>query len=166
MVQVFGHRHENFQIRAAAPEGDFFNKIIMDVSICSPFSWDGYAASRSHAIGFKEHLTGKSKEVLLRKILAQHDPSLGCLSIEWKMNQKQQVKAQWETHGRKHKQKAIKRNQFNRGEITNASPSATGCLLTLQKLMSRILPCKAGLSSEFKKSQVEGQEIAPQNIIC
>lgn len=51
-------------------------------------------------------------------------------------------------------------------QITNASPSDTGCLLTLQKLMSCVLPRKAGFSSEFKKSQVKGQEIAPQNIIC
>lgn len=57
-------------------------------------------------------------------------------------------------------------NATNRGEITNGSPSATGFLLTLQKLVSHILPRKAGFSSEFKKSQVEGQEIAPQNVIC
>lgn len=57
-------------------------------------------------------------------------------------------------------------NATNRGEITNGSPSATGFLLTLQKLVSHILPRKSGFSSEFKKSQVEGQEIAPQNVIC
>lgn len=30
----------------------------------------------------EEHLTGQSEEVLLRKTLAQHNPSLGYLSIE------------------------------------------------------------------------------------
>lgn len=47
-------------------------------------------------MGFEEeYLTGKSEEVLLRKTLAPHKPRLGYLSTEWKMNQKQQVKAQW-----------------------------------------------------------------------
>lgn len=95
-VEVFGHCHENFLIWAATPGGDLFNTNTMDVSTCSSFSWDGYAASRSHIMDFEEeYLTGKSEEVLLRKTLAQHNPSLGYLSIEWKMNQKQQVKAQW-----------------------------------------------------------------------
>lgn len=33
-------------------------------------------------MGFEEYLTGKSEEVLLRKKFAQHDQSLGYLSIE------------------------------------------------------------------------------------
>lgn len=87
MVQVFGHCNENFLIWAAALEGDLFNTNTMDVSTCSPFSWDGYAAFRSHVLGFEEeHLTGQSEEILLRKTPAQHGPSLGYLSIEWKMN--------------------------------------------------------------------------------
>lgn len=120
------------------------------------------------AMGFKEHLSGKNEEVLpSQETPWQHDPSLGYFSIEWKMNQKQQVKAQLETCGRNTNKKPLKEiNATNRGEITNASPSATGWLLTLQKLMSCILPRKAGFSSEFKKSQAEGQEIVPQTIIC
>lgn len=83
------------------------------------------------------------------------------------MNQKQQVKAQLETCGRNTNKKPLKEiSATNRGEITNATPSATGLLLTLQKLMRCILPRKARFSSELKKSQVEGQEIAPQTIIC
>lgn len=113
-VEIFGHCHEDFLIWAAAP-GDLFNPNAMDVSTCSPFSWEGYAASRSHVMGFEEeYLTGKSEEVLFRKTLAQYDSSLGYLSIEWKMNQKQEVKAQWETCGRKYKQKAFKRNQCHK----------------------------------------------------
>lgn len=82
------------------------------------------------------------------------------------------IKSNRSRHSEKHvegntNKKPLKEiNATNRGEITKASPSATGCLLTLQKLMSHILPSKAGFSSEFKKSQAEGQEIAPQNIIC
>lgn len=167
MVQVIGHHHEIFLIWAAASEGDLFNTNSMDVSTCSPFSCNWYAAFRSPVMSFEEECPpGKSTDMLLRKTPAEHSPSPGYLSIDWKINQKQQVKAQWETCGRKCKQKAIKRNQCHKHRWNyQCFFSQCHCLVAcLIKLMSRILPSKAGFSSELK-SQVQGQEVAPQNII-
>lgn len=134
MVQVIGHRHEIFLIWAAASEEDLFNTNGMDVSTCSPFSCNWYAAFRSPLTSFEEECpTGKSADMLLRKTPAEHSPSPG---YEYWL--KKLIKSNRSRHSEKHvggnaNKKLLKEiNATNTGEITNASShSVTGWLLAL-----------------------------------